>query len=104
MNVHANWLSEIFFSYFRDIDKIQKNFQNDIKEIYNKEYLDKMESAIGNGVVPESKYALVINKVIVILEEIYLAVLEKYINRKSSIYLTINKKMEILKKTFVNEN
>jgi hypothetical protein len=95
------WRAELFLSYFRDIDRIQKTFRHDVIETYHRDFVQKMETAIGSSKVVESKEAMVRNKVLALIGEILLSVLEKYINRKSNIYLTIDKKVELLDKTLL---
>lgn len=92
---------ELFISYFRDIDKIQKGLKHDMVETYKKEYEEKLEKTIGVDKVSESKTAMARNQILLILENVLNEVLEKYINRRSNIYLSIDKKLELLSKTIL---
>lgn len=86
---HNMW-SELFISYFRDIDKIKKNIKNDLIDKYqeNQEIINKLSK--------KSLGSMEKNKIIDIIKKIIEETLEKYINRRSNIYLTIDKKSIIL--------
>jgi len=90
---------EMFLSYFRDIDKIHKGFKRDVVDTYKSTHEEKLKKLIGVGNVPESKMAMTKNQILLIFGEILDEVLEKYINRKSNIYITLDRKVDLLNRT-----
>jgi hypothetical protein len=86
---------ELTLSYFYDLTSIQKSFRKDVENIYKKEYIAKIHAMSGD------KILYVKNKVNDIFSMILDEILEKFINRKSGIYLSIQKKFDILSKTFL---
>lgn len=87
---------ELNFSYFRDLANIQKSFRRDVENIYKKDYYKKIDYIIKS----ETQKRIIKNKVADIYGQILDDVLERLINRRSGIYLTIEKKFNILAKCF----
>lgn len=98
------WRIELFLAYFRDIDKLQKSFKHTLTENLRKDFAEKISQLLGGGTVPESKQAMIKHKLIDIISDMLLATLEKFINKKSSVYLSINKKVELLQNTLLMHN
>jgi hypothetical protein len=90
---------ELFISYFRDIDKIPKGLKRDVIDTYKNIYEEKLRKIIGSGKVPESKIVMVRNYILSSLEEIIDEPLLRYINRKSNIYITLDRKIDLLNNT-----
>jgi hypothetical protein len=86
---------EIYLSYYRDIDKIEKKFQHDMLELYR----NNTRLAREVGVTSDSKLSMVKNVIIAELGKIIDEVLVSYVNRRSNIYLNIDKKIELMNKT-----
>jgi hypothetical protein len=85
-----NMWSELFISYFYELDKIKKNIKKDLNESYKENIEQQINKIIKNiGSIEKSKTIELIKKSVEI-------VLEKYINRRSNIYLTIDKKSNIV--------
>ena len=94
--VHA----ELMMSYYFEISYIQKVFKKDVENAYKKDHehgflmLVKNSSASGTPLVIK-------NKLIEILNTVLSEVLERIINRKSGIYLAIQKKFDVLTKSLL---
>lgn len=97
----AQWRIELFLAYFRDIDKLQKSFKHTLTENLHKDFAEKISRLLGAGNVPESKQAMIKHKLTDIISDMLIATLEKFINKKSSVYLSINKKVELLQDTLL---
>lgn len=87
---------ELNMSYFRDLANIQKSFKRDVENLYKKDFIRKFENLIKSG----DKDLVIKNRASVLFGEILEEVLERFINKKSSIYITIENKFEILSKCF----
>jgi hypothetical protein len=84
------WKTELFMSYLRDIDKIQRGVQRDLLNlIHKKEYADRL----GRARTWEDVFK--------ILGEALVETLERYINRRSGIYIAMTSKAELLEKTLI---
>jgi hypothetical protein len=83
---------ELLLSYNRELDRLRRNLQRDIDNIYKRDYQKKL------GSTPSK------SKLIETIELILDEVLETYINRRSNIYLTIDAKFAILEKTLLKSN
>jgi hypothetical protein len=93
---------ELYMSYFRDIDKIRRGFRNDLLRVY-KEHYESLEKQLGGDKIPESKVSMARHQVLKLIGELLKEILEKYINRRSNVYLSIERKSEILQKTLLEK-
>ena len=87
---------ELTSSYFYDLSNIQKGFRRDVENLYRKEYYKKVEHIVNSYQILEVK-----NKILEVLNVIMDEVLERFVNRRSGIYLSIQKKFDILNKTLL---
>lgn len=87
---------ELTLSYFYDINSIQRSLRKDVENIYRKEYYNKVLS------ITNSSIFVLKNKLTEIFDHILNEVLEKFVNRKSGIYLSIQKKFDLLTKTLLS--
>lgn len=99
-NVINQFQAELTLSYFYDLSYIERSLKRDVENIYKREYEKKVENIIGDK-IQESKLIVIKNKLSEIFDLIISEVLEKFINRKSGIYLSIQKKFDILSKTLL---
>lgn len=88
---------ELTFSYFYDISIIQKSMKKDAENIYTKEYQQKIENILKQN----NSNLYIKNETIKIFGQILDEILEKFVNRKSGIYLSIQKKFDLLSKTLL---
>lgn len=96
-NLGNQFQIELTLSYFYDLSNIQRTFKKDVDNIYKKEYQKKILT-----ILSENKLFLIKNKLSEIYSLILDEILEKFINRKSGIYLSIQKKFTILNKTLLS--
>lgn len=94
--VHA----ELLYAYFRDLDRLQRHIGKDIQEHYLQQYQEVLKRAVG-GSISSTQLLTVRNKVIDIYDNLMAEILEKYVNRKSNIYLSITNKLELLEKSLM---
>jgi hypothetical protein len=97
------WHIEIILSYFKDIDHIQRSFRHDLIEAYHKDYIVKFEQALGAITSSNSSNAMIRHKLLDVFGELLLGTLERYINRRSNIYLLLDRKSELLNKTLLKK-
>ena len=93
---------ELTISYFRDLIYIQKNLKRDVDTIYKSDYYDKIVNILKSFDGTQGKFLYVKNKIIEIYGLILDDVLERFINKKSNIYISIQRKYNILKKTLIS--
>jgi hypothetical protein len=102
--VAAQYGIEMYLSYFRDIDRVKRGFRSDVISTYKRGYEEKLLHAWGgSGTIPSSKAAMAKHQLLETLGKILEEVLEKYINRRSNIYLSIDRKHEMLLDTLLSE-
>lgn len=87
--------TELTLSYFHDLSQIQHNLEKDTTNIFYQNYHKKIEPYLNNAPI------FVKNKISEMYHAVLDEVLEKYINKHSSIYLSIQKKFYILSKTII---
>jgi hypothetical protein len=92
---------ELILAYYYDFNNIQKNIKRDVENLYKKDYIQRISELLRSS--NESRILFVKNKILEIYRLITTEVLDKYINKKSSIYLNIQKKIDILKSTLFLE-
>jgi hypothetical protein len=83
--------TELLLSYYREMDYLRRSLIREINETYKRDYAKSTGNSLNKG-----KMSDIIGS---ILDE----VLEKYISRRSSIYLTIQKKFAALSRTLLKE-
>lgn len=83
--------TELLLSYYREMDYLRRSLIREINETYKRDYAKSTGNSLNKG-----KMSDIIG---LILDE----VLEKYISRRSSIYLTIQKKFAALSRTLLKE-
>ncbi len=89
---HADtYYSEIYMAALSDLYKLRSNMAQEVENIYNEQYKDKIDKMLKSG---ETTRAVI--KIIDMLENILLEMLEKYINEKSNVYSIIQQKIEML--------
>lgn len=91
-------LAEIQFAYARDLDKLQRSIGRDMEEFYLKDYQSALNRSVGSQ-ISVSQLASTKNKVIDTIASVLEDLLEKYVNRKSNIYISITGKLELLEKS-----
>jgi hypothetical protein len=86
--------TELILSYFYDLSIIERNLKRDTDTLYKKDYEKKLAGYL--TLKSDSRNLTIKNKMIEILDLVFDEVLERFINKKSSIYLSIQKKFDIL--------
>ena len=88
--------TELLMSYFYDLTNIQKYMKKDFEVLY-KQNVHKIERILEN-----TSFNVAIRDILNIYNQILDEILDKFINRKSGIYLSIQKKYNILIKCLNN--
>jgi hypothetical protein len=91
--------AELFMSYFRDIDKIQKNIKYDMQEVYRLNHRSKLSGMVPSN-IEENQMSMAKHQMVLTLERVIDEVLAKYINRRSNIYMSIDRKVQLINKSF----
>ena len=87
----STYYSEIYMAALSDLYKLRSNMSQEVENIYNEQYKDKIDKLLKSG--DTTRTAI---KIVDLLENILLEMLEKYINEKSNVYSIIQQKIEML--------
>lgn len=87
----GTYYSEIYMAALSDLYKLRSNMSQEVENIYNEQYKDKLDKLLKSG---DSTRTVI--KIVDLLENILLEMLEKYINEKSNVYSIIQQKIEML--------
>lgn len=93
--LYDQFQTELMMSYFSDLNTIEKYLFKDTDGIFRKFHRDKLIKAT-QSYIKEKKVYQIKNIVNDIMDTILSEVLEKFINYRSGIYLSIQKKFELV--------
>ena len=87
----SNYYSEIYMAALSDLFKLRSNMSQEVENIYNEQYKDKIDKLLKGGEITRT-----VIKILDLLENILMEMLEKYINEKSNVYSIIQQKIKMM--------
>lgn len=93
--VQEQFQIELVMSYFADLNTIERYLYKDTDNMLRRDYRDKLSNIVRNF-IKEKKVYQIKNKALDIMDVILTEILERFINQRSGIYLSIQKKLELI--------